>query len=78
VPWLSLISGIVSLVSSLTKYLSDKRLIDAGAAEGILQANTATLGVIEDARKGRDAMLAGDGDSAEWADRVRRKYTRRD
>jgi hypothetical protein len=71
--WLSLILGIVKLVSSLTQYLNDKRLIDAGTAEGILQANTATLGVIEDARKGRDAMLAGDGD---WVERVRDKYTR--
>lgn len=74
--WISLITGLVKLVSVLAEYMRDKRLIDAGAAEGILQANTATLGVIEDARKGRDAMLAGDGDSAEWAERVRRKYER--
>ncbi|OQW34126.1 MAG: hypothetical protein A4E20_11875 [Nitrospira sp. SG-bin2] len=74
--WLALITGVIKLVSALADYLREKKLMDAGEAQAIVAGNAETLKRLEDARKGRDAMQAGDGDSAEWAERVRRKYQR--
>lgn len=74
--WLSLITGLIKLANLIAGYASDRQLISAGEAQAIVAGNAATLERLEDARKGRDAMSAGDGDSVEWAERVRDKYTR--
>lgn len=70
----SAIAGLLKLVNILAGMAEKRQLLNAGAAEAVARMNAATMGAIDEARKGRDAM-AGDGD---WADRVRDKYTRRD
>jgi len=73
---LSLIVGLIKLAQSLAQYAGDRQLISAGEAKAIAAGTQATMERLEDARKGRDAMLAGDGGDAEWLSRVRDKYTR--
>lgn len=72
-PWLSLLTGLVQLLGAVAKYLGDKRLMDAGAAEAIAKGQT---NVIEDLRRvaaAREVLRNPDSDRAE---RVRKRFQR--
>lgn len=72
-PWLSLLSGLVSLVSELAKYLGNKRLIDAGAAEAVAKGQADVLESLRRIQAARDALVDPDSDRAE---RLRDKFRR--
>lgn len=63
--WLSLLSGLISLVSELAKYLGNKRLIDAGAAEAVSKGRADVLESLRRIQVARDALVNPDSDRAE-------------
>jgi hypothetical protein len=69
--WLSLISGIVGLVSELAKYLGNKRLIDAGAAEAVSRGQADVLDSLRRIQAARDVLADPDADRAE---RLRKRF----
>lgn len=73
--WLSLLSGIIKLVSEFARYLGNKKLIDAGAAEAVAKGQADVLESLRRVQAARDAM-ATDSDPG-WSQRVRDKYTRK-
>lgn len=52
--WLSVLRALLSIAGSLTQYLHDKQMLDAGAATAIANGLKESQDAIEQARKARD------------------------
>lgn len=66
--YLALLKGLVTLVTSIAQYMRDKKLIDAGVAQAVLEG-------LEDANKAiADIKHAQSDDSVRVA--TRKKYTK--
>lgn len=66
--YLALLKGLVTLVSSIAQYLRDKKLIDAGVAQAVLEG-------LEDANKAIIDIKRAQSDDG-VRDAVRKKYTK--
>ncbi len=69
--WLSLLTGLISLVSEFAKYLGNKRLIDAGAAEAVSKGQADVLETLRRIQVARDALADPESDRAE---RLRKRF----
>jgi alpha-glucuronidase len=56
--YIALLNLLLSLASSVAKYVSDKQLMEAGSAQEISRNLEASLNVMEKARKARDSAVA--------------------
>lgn len=56
---IALVKGLIELASIGAKYLSDKQLLDAGAATAILASLTSAKEALDRAKKVRAAVRAG-------------------
>jgi hypothetical protein len=74
-PWLSLLTGLVSLVAELAKFLGNKRLIDAGAAEAVAKGQADVLENLRRIQVARDALVDPESGRAE---RLRDRFQRPD
>lgn len=73
--WLALVTQLAGALQRFIKYLGDKQLIDAGAAQAGYHSMSVTVGVLTDGKKASDYMRRNP--DAEWSRSVRDKYERR-
>jgi hypothetical protein len=77
--WLTVLAGLISLISRMATYLGDKQLISAGSSAAIAQGLRDTLQNLDLARRVSDAIV--DPRTAverDYAERVRNRFKRPD
>lgn len=56
--WIALLKGILGIASSLTAYINNKQLMDAGEAKAIARQLESSINVLDKAQKARRAAVA--------------------
>lgn len=68
--WISLLSGLVKFASVVAEMLRNKRLIDAGKAEAIVEGLKDVSAFVDDAQRGANGMQF----DTDWSKRVRERF----
>lgn len=55
-PWLSIISGVLSILQSLIGWLHDRQIIDAATKDVLLKNSQESLDAIDKANKARESV----------------------
>lgn len=70
------IISLIKIIAGLADYLASKRLLEQGKAQAVNDGLKQILANIEKAKSVKDEL--SNNPDGEYADRVRRKYTRPD
>lgn len=72
--WLAIIQLVIKVVASLTDYLGNKQLLDAGHAQAVSEGLKQTLSNLDKANAVEKELTSNPG--GDYASSLRNKYTR--
>jgi KaiC/GvpD/RAD55 family RecA-like ATPase len=73
--WLSIIVGILKVISDVSKYLSDRQLLESGKALSLVDGLSKTLENMEKANEAKNSVIDS---SSEYAHSLHDKFERKD
>lgn len=77
--WLTVLTGVISLIGRVAAYLGDKQLISAGSSAVIAQGLSDTLKNLDLARRVSDAIVdPRTATERDYVERVRNRFKRPD